>query len=169
MKTNNVIYRHWETWSKITNERQSEYFKRKIEAGHTIKCVSIGDVFTEDEIDKIKRYCMVEKKQCFKNAFRLTLLFPNRVKYVEGEVTILNGGLGIEHAWNLVDGEHYVDLTFELALNEDVTKETYVALGEYDVDVIRGIACETMVYGGVYDHLFLKEFSKKNLRINKKH
>lgn len=157
MDRNNVIFRHWETWLNLASEKQRKYFQKKLKDGHTVKCVSVKDVFTEDEMAKIKRYCMIEKHMCFRTAYRLSNLFPDRVKYVEGEVTVLNGGLGIEHAWNLVDGKHYVDLTFELALKEDVTKETYVALGEYNVDTIRDVACKTMVYGGVYDRLFIDD------------
>ena len=168
MDRNNVIFRHWETFSKIANGRHSEYFKRKVEVGHTIKCVSIYDVFTKDEIEnKIIPYCRIEKKMCFSNAYHLTTLFPDRVKYVEGEVAILNGGLGIEHAWNLVDDTHYVDLTFELALGEDVTKGVYVSLGEYTPDVMRKVACKTLVYGGVYDWLYINETKKKERKTKK--
>ena len=168
MDRNNVIFRNWETFSKVTSERQSKYFKRKLKAGHTIKCVSIHDVFTKDEIaHKIIPYCRIEKNMCFSNAYHLTELFPDRVKYVEGEVVVLNGGLGIEHAWNLVDGEHYVDLTFELALGEDVTKEVYVALGEYTPDVMRKVAYKTLVYGGVYDWLYMDEMKKKERKAKK--
>lgn len=168
MDRNNAIFRHWGVFSELANPVQSEYFKRKIKVGKTIKCVKLEDVFTRDEIaHKIIPYVRAEKNMCFRTAYRLTNLFPDRVKYVEGEVEVLNGGLGIEHAWNLVDGEHYVDLTFELALGEDVTTQTYVALGAYDVDVIRDVACETMVYGGVYDRLYLREIKNKKSKTKK--
>ena len=108
-----------------------------------------------------------EKRMCFKNAHMLTCLFPDRVKYVEGEVTICGGGIGIEHAWNLVDGEHYVDLTFELALGEDVTKEGYVMLGSYDSKTLRRVTHKTGYYGGIYNQLYLDALNKKEKR-NKK-
>ena len=168
MDKNNVVFQHWDAWSKLASKMQSNYFKRKLKVGRTVKCVSVYDVFTKDEIAKIKRYCMIEQHMCYRTAYRLANLFPERVKYIEGEVVILNGGLSIEHAWNLVDGEHYVDLTFELALKENVTDRTYVALGEYNVDVIRDVACETHVYGGVYDKLYFDEIKKKESKTKNK-
>ena len=161
MNKNNIIFAHWSSFAKLTSGLQQAFFKQKIRDGHMVKCVASRDVFTEDELKKIRRYCMIEPKMCYRTAYRLTHLFPDRVKYVEGEVTIFNGGFGVEHAWNLVDGQHYVDLTFEYALGEDVTKETYVALGEYDVDAIREVAAETQVYGNVYNELFIKNNKKQ--------
>lgn len=164
MNKNNIIFEQWRSFAKLTSGLQQKFYEQKVRDGKTVKCVSAKDVFTKDEIEKIRRYCMIEPKMCHRTAYRLANLFPDRVKYVEGGVTIFNGGFGVEHAWNLVDGQHYVDLTFEYALNKDVTKETYVALCEYDVDVIREIAAETLVYGNVYNELFIK----KNYKPTKK-
>jgi hypothetical protein len=61
----------------------------------------------------------------------------------------------------LVDGEHYVDLTFELALGEDVTKEGYVALGAYDAKTLRRVTRKTGYYGGIYNQLYLDAKKKK--------
>ena len=130
-------------------------------------CVRLDDVFSKEEIELIKMAVRPEKRMCFKNAHMLTCLFPDRVKYVEGEVTIFGGGIGIEHAWNLVDGEHYVDLTFELALGEDVTKEGYVMLGAYDAKTLRRVTHKTGYYGGIYNKLYLDALNKKAKR-NKK-
>ena len=162
MKKNNIIFEHWRSFAKLTSGLQKKFFSQKVRDGHTVKCVSAKDVFTDDEMKKIKSFCNIEPKMCYRTAYLLTNLFPDRVKYVEGEVTIFNGGFGIEHAWNLVDGQHYIDLTFEFAVNADVTKETYVALGEYDVDVICGVAAKTQVYGNVYNELFINKNNKKN-------
>lgn len=164
----NIIFEHWRVFRDISSKKRQAYFDKKIKDGHTIKCVSIKDIFTSDEINIIKNFCQIEPKMCFRTAYRLTQLLPERVKYVEGEVTILNGGLGIEHAWNLIDDKYYVDLTFELALGEDVTKETYVALGEYDFDVIHETACDIRIYGSVYDYRYWKEI-KNNKSKTKKH
>lgn len=154
-----VIYRNWSTFRELMKDSAYavKYYSQKIKDAHDVVCVPVADVFSKKELAMIDSFVRPEQKMCFKNAFRLTSLFPERVKYVEGEVTILNGGLGIEHAWNLVDGTHYVDLTFELALQKDVTKEAYVAIGEYDVDEIRSVAIETTMYGGVYDFIYKKE------------
>ena len=160
MNNNNIIFEQWRSFEKLTSGLQKKFYGKKVRDGHTVKCVSAKDVFTEDELEKIKRYCKIEPKMCYRTAYLLTNLFPTRVKYVEGEVTIFNGGLGIEHAWNLVDDEHYVDLTLEFALERDVTNETYVALGEYNVDVIRKVAADTQIYGNVYNQLFIKKYYK---------
>ena len=159
--SSNRITEQWRFLAELTQGNQKEYFERKVKDGHEVKCVSVDDVFTEEELDRIHEYCRIEPKMCFRTAYMLTTLFPSRVKYVEGELAVLNGNLGIEHAWNLVDGQHYVDLTLEIALGNDVTKETYVALGEYDVNVMRDVACETRMYGGVYNTMFIREIKKK--------
>ena len=159
---NNIIFEHWRQFALLSSGKQSEYFQQKIKDGHVTKCVSAKDVFTPAEMKRIKEYCQIEPKMCYRTAYLLANLFPRRVRYVEGEVTIFNGGIGIDHAWNLVDDEHYVDLTFEFALNEDVTEETYVALGEYDTNTIHKVAHELQVYGGVYGYLYtINNKSKK--------
>jgi len=168
---NNVILEQWKFFATVTDGYQKKYYERKLKDAHAIKCVSAHDVFTPQELERIFIYCQIEKKMCFRTAYRLANLFPDRVKYVEGEVTIFNGALGTEHAWNFVDGEHYVDLTFEFALKEDVTKETYVALKEYDVDVISKVAARNQVYGNVYGTLFadwVKQDKAKKKRNNNK-
>lgn len=162
MPSNNIIVEHWRQFALLSSGRQQEYFQQKIKDGHVTKCVSARDVFTPAEMKRINQYCQIEPKMCYRTAYRLANLFPDRIKYVEGEVTIFNGGIGIDHAWNLVDGEHYVDLTFEFALNEDVTKETYVALGEYDIHTIRDVASNLQVYGGVYGYLWTKNNKPKS-------
>lgn len=168
MRKDSIIFEHWRTFRELASGRQREYFDKKLKDGHTVKCVSVKDVFTKEEIATIKRYCQIVPKMCFRTAYRLTNLFPDRVKYVEGEVAVFNGGLGIEHAWNLVDDEHYVDLTFELALDEDVTGETYVALGEYDVDTIREVAYDTRIYGGVYNYKCINEIKNNESKTKNK-
>ena len=168
MKKTDVIFTNWRMFAELTKgQLQGAFFERKLADGRDVQVVALSDVFTEDEIRKIKDYVRPEQKMCFKNAHLLTMLFPDRVKYVEGEVTILNGGLGIEHAWNLVDGEHYVDVTFELALGADVTKEGYVMLGAYDAKTLRRVTHKTGYYGGIYGQLYLDALNKKAKR-NKK-
>jgi len=168
MEKNNIIFEHWRTFAGLTDGRQHEYFEKKLKDGHTVKCVSVKDVFTSDELRAIKTYCDIEPKMCYRTAYKLTNLFPERVKYVEGEVTIFNGALGIEHAWNLVDGEHYVDLTFELALGEDVARTNYVALGEYDLRTVRNVASKTKLYGGVYDYHHINEIKERERKTKNK-
>ena len=168
MSKTDAIFMAWRTYKTLTQgQKQSDFFAQKLKDGKIVTCVRLEDVFSEEEIELIKMAVRPEKRMCFKNAHILTSLFPDRVKYVEGEVTICGGGIGIEHAWNLVDGEHYVDLTFELALGEDVTKEGYVMLGTYDAKTLRRVTHKTGYYGGIYNQLYLDALNKKAKR-NKK-
>ena len=168
MSKTDAIFMAWRTYKTLTQgQKQSDFFAQKLKDGKIVTCVRLEDVFSEEEIELIKMAVRPEKRMCFKNAHILTSLFPDRVKYVEGEVTICGGGIGIEHAWNLVDGEHYVDLTFELALGEDVTKEGYVMLGAYDAKTLRRVTNKTSNNGGIYNQLYLDALNKKEKR-NKK-
>lgn len=168
MSKTDAIFMAWRTYKTLTQgQKQSDFFAQKIKDGKIVTCVPLCEVFDAKEIDVIKQVVRPEKRMCYKNAHTLTSLFPDRVKYVEGEVTICGGGIGIEHAWNLVDGEHYVDLTFELALGEDVTKEGYVALGAYDAKTLRRVTNKTGYYGGIYTQLYIDALNKKAKR-NKK-
>lgn len=168
MNKTDAIFMAWRTYNTLTQgQKQSDFFAQKLKDGKIVTCVPLCEVFDAKEIDVIKQVVRPEKRMCFKNAHILTSLFPDRVKYVEGEVTICSGGIGIEHAWNFVDGEHYVDLTFELALGEDVTKEGYVMLGAYDAKTLRRVTHKTGYYGGIYNQLYLDALNKKAKR-NKK-
>ena len=168
MSKTDAIFMAWRTYKTLTQgQKQSDFFAQKLKDGKIVTCVRLEAVFSEEEIEIIKMAVRPEKRMCFKNAHMLTCIFPERVKYVEGEVTICGGGIGIEHAWNLVDGEHYVDLTFELALGEDVTKEGYVMLGAYDAKTLRRVTNKTGYYGGIYNQLYLDALKKKAKR-NKK-
>ena len=162
MSKTDAIFMAWRTYKTLTQgQKQSDFFAQKLKDGKIVTCVPLCEVFDAKEIDVIKQVVRPEKRMCFKNAHILTSLFPDRVKYVEGEVTICGGGIGIEHAWNLVDGEHYVDLTFELALGEDVTKEGYVMLGAYDAKTLRRVTHKTGYYGGIYQNLYINRINKR--------
>jgi hypothetical protein len=47
-------------------------------------------------------------------------------------------GLPIEHAFNKVDGK-YVDITIELALEDDPTNDPHAVYGDFDTDTVRKI------------------------------
>lgn len=168
MNKTDAVFEHWRMFAELTKgQPQGAFYKQKINDGKPVTCVRLCDVFSAQEINVIKKVVRPEKRMCFKNAHMLTSVFPDRVKYVEGEVTICGGGIGIEHAWNLVDGEHFVDVTFELALGEDVTQEGYVMLGAYDEKTLRRVTNKTGYYGGIYGQLYLDALNKKERR-NKK-
>lgn len=121
--------------------------------------VSIRELFNDIQIDAMRT--LVEKKQCFKNAFQIADVirhWDDSIKYVEGRVLIDNF-LPIEHAWNKV-GDKYFDATFELALGYDVTKESYAVLQEYKVSKVREVLLQRRYYGEIYREEKAKEFFK---------
>jgi hypothetical protein len=77
------------------------------------------------------------------------------IKYVEGYLNMR--GLPIEHAFNMVDGK-YVDCTIELALGRDVTEDTYVKIGEFDINTVREILLQNEFYGQIYETLCLNNY-----------
>lgn len=131
--------------------RQQKYFEELLKVAKPVECVSINEVFTQFEIEKIKYIINPAKQQCYKNSHLLVELFPERVKYVEGKVNVF---LPIDHAFNRV-GDKYVDITFELALS-DRDKYEYVSFAEYDIDIIQDLAHETGYYGDYYRTLYMK-------------
>lgn len=96
-----------------------------------------------------------KKKMCYRNSHLLTLLFPDKVKYVEGRFSCSFIGLPIDHAFNRV-GDKYVDVTVELALKEDVTEHEYIEFAEYDSEQIDSAAYETGYYGEYYKFYWMK-------------
>lgn len=94
----------------------------------------------------IRRVVRPEVKGCYRNAHLLTLLFPDRVRYVEGKTHTV---IPIDHAFNRV-GDKYIDITFEFALELDPTQYEYVAFGEYPAGVIEEITNQTGYYGDIY-------------------
>lgn len=151
---------HWKLISNMGSSSQKKFFEKKISDAFECRCVRLSDVFSKKEIEEIKKFVNPKSKMCYMNAYNLTNFFPKRVKYVEGEVTILDT-LGIEHAWNLVDDKYYVDVTMELALNDpDFVKQEYTGLGTYDQKTICKVATKTHVYGGVYDYIELRRHYK---------
>lgn len=155
----NAILTQTAQFAKLCSGRQKEYYEQQLKDFHRVQCVSVKDVFTDDEIRLIRRVVKPQAKQCYRNAHLLTALFPDRVQYTEGQVTIFNGGFGIEHAWNKV-GDVYVDITFEMALGEDPTKELYMALGTYNLTTITQVTSETGYYGSIYNQRFINLINK---------
>ena len=93
-------------------DRQRQYFTDTIAVAKRVEVVKAADVFDEREIELIRRTVRPVVKECYKNAHLLTLLFPDRVQYVEGKTNVF---IPIDHAFNRV-GNKYIDITFEFAL-----------------------------------------------------
>lgn len=133
---------------ELTKDSNLGNFYKKVDENiHEVKMSRLCEVFTPNEIRLIKTSVNPQKKQCYKNATLLTLLFPDKVKYVEGYADV--SGFPVEHAFNKINGQ-YVDITFELALGDDELKE-YYAYGEYNIEEIERVVLETEVYGGVFN------------------
>lgn len=133
----------------LASGNQQKYYQDLLKVIEPVKMVSMKEVFSPEEIAKIKRLVRPKKKMCYRNAHLLTCLFPDRVKYVDGRVEVWNVGLPIDHAFNKV-GDKYVDITFDMVWGEDVEKLDYIKFGEYDIDQIDNVAEKTGYYGECY-------------------
>lgn len=138
---------------------QSALYKQKLKDANSVDIVSLKDVFTDEEIRAIKRYVRPRPKECYRNAYNLADYFRDKgVKYVEGYLNV--HGLPIEHAFNELDGV-YFDCTIELALNKNVTDDTYVSIGEFDVDEVREVLLQNKFYGQIYETIFLNNYKER--------
>ena len=89
----------------------------------------------------------LEQKQCFRNAYRSTVLFDDFL-YVEGWAAI-HGKL-VEHAWIAYEGPQgrvFFDPTFELVLALEVER-SYFAVIILDQEQAHRSNRETAMYGG---------------------
>lgn len=139
--------------------KRADFLKSIKEDLKPCRVVSIKDIFTKEQIKLIRS--LVQKKECFKNAYQIASFFEfsdTPVEYVEGRVLVCDF-LPIEHAWNKI-GDRYFDATFELALGYDVTKEEYAKLKEYDVDKVREILLDRKYWGEIYREEKATEFFK---------
>lgn len=161
MKKGNFIISNMRQIASITSGRQKEFFTFKLEHAKEVAPVSIRDVFTAEEIERIKREVRPKIKQCFRNAILMTQLFPD-VVYVEGELGIA-GVAGTEHAFNR-KGDKYFDVTIEIGLGSDVTKESYVSiLEEDDKNALTRFIMDTKTYDA-YIPYYYQNFNNESHR-----
>lgn len=151
------------TFAKLIGEegRQAEFYRQMLKDAKPIEVVRLSEVFSPAEVKAIEVLVYPKKKQCYRNATLLSHInhiFPD-VKYVEGKMTCC-GAFGIEHAWNKV-GDKYVDITMELVLDRDPTKEEYMSLVECEPKIAAEIALEVGWYGSVYPILYNKQKTEK--------
>lgn len=154
----NQIIKELRQLAEIMDGKAKKYYESMIADATPVRITPLSEVFNEYEIDMIKRVIKPEAKQCYKNASDLCVLFPDRVKYVEGRFTVC-GLFSTEHAWNKV-GDKYIDITMEIALERNPAEEEYIALGEYDESEILPYLFESKVYGGIYEQKFLENYGK---------
>lgn len=125
--------------------KQKEYHDIIIKHAKVVHCVPMSEVLTPEQIDRIKIAMEPKPKECFKNAQNVVRYIPGTV-YVEGQYGVC-GCVGVEHGFNRI-GDKYFDVTAELALGEDVTKEDYISIMEvtngYDIlSALVELACYT--------------------------
>ena len=148
--------------AKFSSGVHQELAKQKQKDLDSVECVPLSEVFSKQEISDIKKYVHPIMKECYRNAWRLcdhyAFTKDHDIKYVEGFINF--HGFPIEHAFNKVDGK-YVDITQEIALKNDVTKEAYCVYGEFDTDTVRDILLQNGFYGQIYDTVFLNKYHEK--------
>lgn len=154
----NNILEFLKKYVSITDGYQKRYYEIMLDDAKIIKCSSMHDVFSEDEIKTIKRFANPKVKQCYRNSYLLQSQcdIPD-ILYCEGYTSYM--GLPIEHAFNKV-GDKYIDITSEIVLKKDVADDEYVLLGEYDEKKVREIITKNGYYGGVYNKLLLDRIKK---------
>ena len=150
-------------FAQSTSGYQRELFTDKVNDAQSIDVVPLKNVFTDDEIDEIKKRIHPQAKACYENAWKLCDRFEyehkHEIKYCEGYMNM--HGLPIEHAFNCVDGK-YVDITVELALHRPI-EDTYVMIGEFNTDEVREILIQNGFYGNIYDTIKLNKY-KENIK-----
>lgn len=113
---------------------QKKYHDIIMKHAKVVHCAPIAEVLTPEQIERIKIAINPQAKECFKNAQNVVRYIHGAV-YVEGQLGI-GGVIGIEHGFNRI-GDKYFDITAELALGKDVTKEDYISILEvtngYDI------------------------------------
>lgn len=154
MKTD-YIMEHIKMLCNVTSGEQKKYYQRQLDCAKPIECVSIREVFSEKDINFIKSIINPQPKECYKNAARLAMLFPDRIEYVEGYYGIM-GVLGTEHAWNRI-GDKYIDITAELVLEKNIADEHYVQLMTMGADEVTNMLLEEDCYTWLFGVKYAKE------------
>ena len=154
-------------FAKNSDGYQHYLYDKKAKDADSVDIHPLSDVFSPEDLNTIKRVIKPKPKMCYENAWKLADWFYLEdnydIQYCEGYLNFK--GFPIEQAFNKVNGM-YVDCTVELALKRDVREDTYVVIGEFDVDTVREILLENGYYGNIYDSIELKKFkelSKKDI------
>lgn len=159
METNPII-EELQAFAKLGwNAKQQDFFNQQASDAKAVEMSPVASVFSPEELKLIKTVVAPKKRQCYRNALLLAQLFPDKCKYVEGFGWSL---IRIDHAFNRV-GDKYVDITWELALNEDVTKYHYVSMIEADFEqVIEDIAKFDNFTGDYYRHKYIERLKTQH-------
>ena len=147
--------------ASVTDGFQKEYYQCMIDDAKEVQIKSVYDVFTEEEIERIKSRVKPKAKECYANSYHLCTagLLGYNILYCEGYTEVY--GIPIEHAFNKVN-DSYVDITLELVIGDDVKSKNYILLGEYQPNKALELMAKNGVYGGCYQENFF-ETHKENL------
>lgn len=137
---------------------QEKYYQFLLDNAVEVKVSPLSDVYTQEEIEGIKRAIKPQMKECFTNAYKLSL-YDDRAQYVEGKMSY-ELMISIEHAFNKI-GDKYVDITSELALKDDVTKKDYVVFKEYTPSAVNRLVEKKNRIGGFFNEYMMKEIMNK--------
>ena len=148
------IIQEIQAFQRITTGKQREFYTEILQNIKPVRVVSLKDVFTEQEIKRIKQID-IQQNECYRNSYLLTALFPGRIMYVEGKVLPENL-ITIDHAFNRV-GEVYVDVTFEIVLKLDVSRQRYASIAEYDLHTLSRIISASGYWGGCYEYEWIRK------------
>lgn len=159
-----VIIDEFKQIATLLSGKQREAYEEMINDAKVVEIVPMSEVFNAQEIEMIRKIVRPKQHECYKNAYQLTTLFSDRVKYCEGKMTVANKLVGIEHAWNKVDGK-YIDITMEMVLEQDMTQygEEYVSLGDWGSNELIDISQRMGFYGGVYSFVKNEKHGKERV------
>ena len=134
------------------SERQAKFYRRMLQDIREVRLVPMSEVLTKEQILLIRS--VVEKKQCYKNAYKIAQLVPG-VRYAEG-LNFISKIVPIDHAFNICGGK-YFDATFEICLHKDVTKEEYGVYADYSVEEVADVLLQNNTWGDVYRTKIVQE------------
>ena len=160
--TDNLIISTLNNIMTVCSPSQKAYYEQILKDIKPVEVVPISEVFTQEEIDIIKKSVRPKPKECYRNATVLTQYFMGNhtIEYVEGYSYSI---WPIEHAFNKVDGK-YIDITYELALGLDVTQEEYASILEVPELEIWGYTISEGYYGEYYQHKYNKKLKQDGRR-----
>lgn len=156
----NPIVRYVSEIASISSGAGKDYYSQMLKDIKPVVVHPLREIFTEDEIGRIRRAVHPKQKACYENAFHFSSRLGElgrEILYCEGFVTVF--GLPIEHAFNKVDGV-YVDITLELALNDDLSDRNYAVLGEWTDSKALAVMAKEGYYGEVYRQEFFRNYTE---------
>ena len=109
-------------------EKQVKWYEWMDSVAKSVHCRSYkSDPDLENLIENFLRYSSPEMKECYRNSWKISVMYPREIEFVGGYTSAL--GVPIEHAWNYYKPKKiYFDLTFELALGKKTENENYLQI-----------------------------------------